>query len=206
MKLHRTDTKPDWENAESSKRNRWQQLAATTSGAITPGNIVTFIGIGLVGWGLFAIVNEQYWWGSGLIIIGRLCDLLDGWLAEATSTKSPLGELLDATIDKLGTILTIAVFYYAALAPWWALTLLLLPHIMIIFISLRARRSGVTLHPSKKGKLSMAILWVALFGLVLAKALEWPVFSIGTVIVYITALLSILLGMAAASGYVFNRD
>jgi phosphatidylglycerophosphate synthase len=205
MNLHRSDSKPDWENVDQKKRTIWQRIAAATNGIVTPANLATLIGFGLVVVGLLDIINENYWWGSALIIVGRLFDLLDGWLAESTKTKSPLGELLDAAIDKVGTILTIVAFYIATLAPWWVLSGLLLPHVIIIFISLNARRRGVQLHPSRIGKLSMAAVWVALFGLVFIKALDWPLFSIGTVLVYSVATLSVVLGAAAATGYLFSR-
>ena len=206
MKLHRSSSVPDWENIDQKDRNVWQRIAASTSGIITLANIATFVGIFLVVIGLFEVVHMNYWWGSVLIIIGRLFDLLDGWLAEATQTKGPLGELLDAVIDKLGTILPVIAFYIAGLAPWWVLTLLLLPHLVIIIISVDAKRSGASLHPSKAGKLSMAAAWGALFGLVIIKALGWPVFGIGAVVVYGIATISVILGAVAAIGYTFNRD
>lgn len=206
MKLHRSSSKPDWELIDASERNISQRIAAITKGVITPGNIATFIGIALVVLGLIEILDKNYWLGSVLIIIGRLFDLVDGWLAESTQTKSPLGELLDASIDKLGTVLTIIALYVAMLAPWWVLTLLLLPHIVIAVISLNARRHGITLHPSRAGKLSMAAVWGALFGLILIHALDWSTFDIGTVVVYCIAALSVGLGGVAATGYLYNRD
>lgn len=206
MNLHRSSTKPDWESIDKKNHNYWQRIAAATNGIVTPGNVVTFIGIGLVIVGLIEIVKENYWWGSALIVVGRLCDLLDGWLAETTQTKSPLGELLDASIDKLGTIMTIVVFYVAMLAPWWVLSVLLLPHLVIVAISLHARRQGDTLHPSRTGKLSMAAVWMALFGLIFVQALDWSPWSIGSAIVYTIAVTSVALGAFAATGYIFNRD
>ena len=206
MKLHRSSNVPDWEKVDRKDRNVWQRIAASTSGIVTLANIATFVGIVLVVIGLLEVVHMNYWRGSALIIVGRLFDLLDGWLAESTQTKGPLGELLDAAVDKLGTILTVIAFYIAGLAPGWVLTLLLLPHLVIIIISVNARRSGATLHPSKAGKLSMATAWGALFGLVIIKALEWPVFGNGAVVVYGIATISLILGAVAAIGYTFNRD
>lgn len=206
MKLHRSESKPDWQAIDINSQNAWQRIAASTNGLVTPGNLVTLIGIGLVVWGLFDVLRENYWSGSVLIIIGRLCDLLDGWLAESTGTKSPLGELLDASIDKLGTILTIVIFYIANLAPFWVLTLLLLPHIVIIAISIIARRNNVTLHPSRVGKVSMAALWVALFGLLIVRALDLAAGSIVSITVDVIAASSIILGCYAAVGYLQNRD
>jgi phosphatidylglycerophosphate synthase len=206
MKLHRSNTKPDWELIDETKRNPWQKAAARTVGILTPGNIATAIGIALVIYGLLAILDREYWWGVLLIIVGRLCDLLDGWLAEATRTKSPLGEMLDASIDKIGTIMTVVVFYIAGLATWWLLTLILLPHVIIILISVNARRKNVKLHPSRTGKVSMAAVWVALFGLILIRTFDWPAWSLGSITVYVVAMASIALGAFAAIGYLFHRD
>lgn len=206
MNLHRSNNKPDWELMDASDRNVWQRIAAVTTGIVTPGNVVTFIGILLVVVGLFEILKENYWWGSALIIVGRLCDLLDGWLAESTQTKSPLGELLDASIDKLGTILTIVVFYVAALAPWLLLTALLLPHIWIAVIAFMARRKNEQLHPSRLGKISMALLWAALFGFVLVRAFNVPDLMLPSAVVYGLSAGSIVTSIYAAIGYMSRKN
>lgn len=206
MNLHRSNSKSDWESVNIKDRNVWQRLATTTKGIVTPGNITTFIGIALVVVGLLEILEENYWWGCALLIIGRLCDLLDGWLAELTQTKSPLGELLDASIDKFGTILTIVVFYVGELAPWLLLTALLLPHIWIAVIAYMARRKNERLHPSRLGKISMALLWTALFGFVLVRVFDVTDLILPSAVVYGLSAGSIVTSIYAIIGYMSRKD
>ena len=201
MNLHRADKKPEWSSVAFNDRTALQRLAAATGGVVTLANAATFIGITLVIMGLFEIIDKNYWWGVLLIVVGRLCDILDGWLADITKTKSPLGEMLDAAIDKLGTVLTVIVFYIANLAPWWLLTALLIPHLVIIGIAYNARRRGVDLHPSLSGKLSMATLWVVLFGFVVIQAFGWDVQNPGSVVVYAASLIAFTLSIFAIIGY-----
>jgi phosphatidylglycerophosphate synthase len=201
MNLHRSDSNPDWTDVKPTDRTVWQNVAVNTRGIVTPPNIITVIGLGLVIIGLMFVMQRQDWIGIGLIIVGRLLDLVDGWLAELTQTKSPVGELFDAAADKIGTILTIIVFYAALLAPWWLLTAMLLPHIIISVISLQARRQKKQLHPSRLGKVSLAALWVGLFGFVLLRAAGLADVSIVIVTVYLVSVLSVLMSSAAAVSY-----
>jgi phosphatidylglycerophosphate synthase len=201
MNLHRSDSNPDWTNVKPADRTVWQNVAISTRGIVTPPNIITVIGLGLVIIGLLFVTQRQDWLGIGLIIMGRLIDLVDGWLSELTQTKSPVGELFDAAADKIGTILTIIVFYAALLAPWWLLTAMLLPHIIIAVISFQARRQKKQLHPSRLGKVSMAALWVGLFGFVLLRAAGLADISVVIVAVYIISVLSVLMSSAAAVSY-----
>jgi cardiolipin synthase (CMP-forming) len=201
MNLHRSDSNHDWTNVKPANRTLWQNVAVSTRGVVTPPNAITVIGLSLVIIGLAFVLQHQDWLGIGLIIVGRLLDLVDGWLAELTQTKSPVGELFDAAADKIGTILTIIVFYAALLAPWWLLTAMLLPHIIISVISLQARRQKRQLHPSRLGKVSMAALWVGLFGFVLLRAAGLADVSIVIVTVYIISVLSVFMSSAAAVSY-----
>jgi phosphatidylglycerophosphate synthase len=100
--------------------------------------------------------------GAVFIITGRLCDLIDGWLADRTGTKSPLGEAVDATADKLGTAATIIVLPLAGLMPIELAIALVVPQAAIAVMALFARRRGRGLHPSRWGKLSMAAATAAL--------------------------------------------
>jgi phosphatidylglycerophosphate synthase len=205
MQLHRTTGTPDWETVPIAKRNRWQTLAARTHGVFTPGNIVTLGGLVLVGIGLYAVARQHYWLGLSFVGAGRLSDLLDGWLAESTGTKSPLGELLDAGADKLGTFATIIVFYTSHLAPWWIVTALLLPHVMISASTLIAQHKHRRLHPSQAGKISMALSWLCLVGFVLLRALH-ATHSLFMPILAVLSLATSLLGSYVAVRYVTKDD
>lgn len=206
MKLHRAATDPDWAKVRPSDRNWWQHVAARTYGIVTPGNMATIIGVIGVGVGLWLITRQDYWFGLILLAVGRLLDVVDGFLADTTGTKSPLGEKLDAGFDKLGTFATLMVFAAVGIAPWWILIALLLPHAVISIITLLAVRSGRPIHPSRYGKLSMASAWVGLVGLVVIKAVNGVSGGILPIVVYGILAGSIMLGVTAAAGYAAGRD
>lgn len=172
MDLHHTSGRPDWATVPSAERTNWQRMAARTGGAITPGNIITAVGFILVLIGLVGILRHAYWWGFALIVLGRLCDILDGLAAEATGTKSPLGEALDVACDKAGSILSFGALLLAHVISWPVAALLLLPNLSIIAFTRLAARRHTKLHPARSGKLAMAATWAALICFLLATALR----------------------------------
>lgn len=206
MNLHRTTGKPDWAKIKQNRRNAWQQLGAATGSAVTPGNLVTIIGLMLVLVGLAEILMHQYWFGAIFLAVGRLCDIADGMLADKTGTKSPLGELLDASIDKLGTFLTLLVLFVASVAPKWALLGLVTPHIIITFFTLWLRLNNRQLHPSRAGKLSMFTAWCSVLALIVVHAAHITGLNIITVAVYGLTALSSLLGLYALYGYIHTSE
>ena len=199
MKLHRTTGKPDWANMNLSDMNNWQRLARKSQGVITPGNIVSILGLGLVLYGLWCVTGHNYKSGLIFLIVGRFADLVDGYLAEKTQTKSPLGEIIDAGIDKLGTLLTFIVLYAAHTAPWLILSLLLLPQIINSLFSVWAYKNNNRLHPSPIGKLSMAALLLSIAGLLLLKAFYFT--RLETISIDVVAVASAILGLVSSYGY-----
>lgn len=206
MNLHRAHKRPDWEAVPVAKRSAFQQIAAATHGVVTPGNIISTIGLALVIYGLVALFAQEYWLGLSLLLIGRLLDIADGAAADVTGTKSPLGELVDATADKLGTFLTLTVFFMTDITYWWLVALLLLPQVIIAFLILYKRRGGVHIHPTRAGKLSMGLVWAGLIGAVLIRALEvtWP--HPVTLVVMFAIIASSMLGLYALWQYATGRD
>ncbi len=201
MNLHHTTEKPDWTEVNSRDRNRWQRLAAASHGVLTPANALTLLGFGLVLFGLVEIGRQHYWTAASLLLVGRALDVADGWIAEATHTKSPLGEVFDAGIDKLATLLIVIVFLVTSLAPGWLLAALALPHILIAFVAVIARFSRQSLHPSLPGKLSMGFIWLTLVGFVVLRALGTDGAGPAAWTIYCLAAVSIGLGMIALAGY-----
>lgn len=204
MNLHRSSSRPDWESVDPSDRNLFQKIAAATGGFLTPANIVTIAGLGIVVYGLWCVLDQRYWEGLLLLTIGRLLDIADGVLADQTKTKSPLGELLDAVADKIGTFLTIFVLFVSNVTDWWIVLALILPQFLIPFVIVHKRRRGISVHPTKSGKISMAAAWVGIVGLLLVKALNEPVLLTYGIYAVITA--SILLGFYAMWQYATGRD
>ncbi len=200
MNLHRASATPEWATVPATEQNSWQRIAAKTGGVVTPGNILTMAGFGLAIAGLAALLAEHYWLGLAGLTAGRLLDIADGMAANFTGTKSPLGELLDASVDKLITLLTIIVLGVTGLVFWWVLLLLLLPHFVITIISAQAFVAGQRLHPSRAGKLSMALIWIAIVCLILAYAVSSsPIIEL---VSYILGGISVALGFIATLGYV----
>lgn len=156
--------------------------------------------------GLWLIVGQDYLTGLCLLALGRSFDVLDGYLADVTATKSPLGEKLDAGFDKLGTFLTLIVFGISQIAPWWILVALALPHAFISMITLTAVGKKREIHPSRIGKLSMATAWVGLVGLVAGRLVDFSAFGTMGVAAYAMLAVSIALGGYAAVGYALGRD
>jgi len=204
MNLHRTSAKPDWENIRISQQSAIQKLAAKTGGWLTPPNLITVIGLGIVVYGLACILNESYWLGLVLLAIGRLLDIVDGVVADKTGTKSPLGETFDAVADKIGTLLTIIVIIVAGITNLWIILALIIPQAIIPMLILYKKQKGIGVHPTRPGKISMALTWVGIVGLLVLKALGEPI--ILAVAVYAIIALSLVLGLYALWQYSTGRD
>ncbi len=205
MNLHRSGLKPDWDLLPRERWNRWQKLAADTHGIVTIGNAITILGFVGVLVGLYLVVKQHYSIGLGLLGAGRFCDLLDGWLAEKTGTKSPLGEQLDAGFDKLGTVVTIITFLVIGIAPVWVAVMLSLPQIAIATTAYVAIRRGRQFPPSAAGKISMALIWLAFGGFVVLRLAGWDS-SAGVTwlagLVYLAVAGAVLAGWTAFRGYI----
>lgn len=206
MKLHRVNARPDWSTIAERRRNEWQRLAAMTRGVVTPPNVLTIVGLLIVLYGLFEISRQHFWLGFVALLVGRLCDVADGWVAERTHTKSPLGEILDATADKIGTFATVIVLYGVAVLPLWAVVALALPHAMIGAIATVAFWRNKRLHPSRLGKISMMIAWLAVGGFVLLHAAHLSATSLFAFAVYAITLCSTIIGLYAAMRYLTARQ
>lgn len=203
MNLHRVSGKSDWENVALSDRNLWQKVAAATRGIVSPANIITLVGLGIVIYGLGAIFAQQMLVGLVALVIGRLLDIVDGVVAEATHTKSTVGELFDAAVDKIGTLLTVVVLIVADITYWWVIVALILPQIIIPLVILYKKYKGVRVHPTRQGKLSMAAIWGGIAGLLLAKAFDNP--SALMIGVYGLIAASLVLGLYALWQYATDR-
>jgi len=204
MDLHRTTGKADWEETAPGDRNVFQRTAAATHGIVSPANIITVVGLGIVIYGLVLLLQNHYWLGLILVAAGRLLDIADGVVAQATHTKSPLGEMFDATADKTGTLLTIITLILAGITYWWVVVALVLPQVIIPIVILYRRHRGIRVHPTWQGKFSMAAAWIGIVGLLVMKALD----SSGLLGVGVYGLigLSLLLGLYALGQYSTGRN
>lgn len=201
MRLHRAKKRPDWADVAKRRRNGWQRVAQASGGLLTIGNGLTIIGLLAVLAGLFYISAGSYWLGAVWLVAGRLCDLFDGWLAEWTATKSPLGESFDAGADKLATAAALIVLPLTGTLPHVIVGLLVVPQLLIAGAYWQARRRSVRLHPSLAGKLSMAGVWLCIGLFVIVQATGEAAVPLVSSLAWLVALVSGLLAMVAATTY-----
>lgn len=214
MNLHRVEHDPDWAAVSPGVRNIWQKLAAATNGIVTLGNLFSLMGLLSVPVGLYLmnlgdtplLKYVAFFYAIPVLALGRICDLLDGWLADRTGTKSPLGEKIDASFDKISTAGILIGLVVLHVIDWWILALLILPHILVAAVALLAYSHGRGLHPSRIGKNSMAVAWACLFVYITSYAFE--MFSRhGRIpalqnIAAILLAVSVFMGLVSLQGYV----
>lgn len=196
MKLHTASAHPDWQDVTPASRNIWQKIAAATHSVLTPGNILSLAGIVLVGIGLYEIYYYRPIFGLALVAVGRLADIADGWVADRTGTKSPMGEKVDATFDKIITFGALIVLVASKDLPLVVAICIAIITLVTSIVSLTASVHKRPLHPSRIGKYGMALLWVAIGLYVLADGK-------GIVLAYadLTAIAALCMAGAATYGY-----
>jgi phosphatidylglycerophosphate synthase len=198
MKLHHTSGVPDWAQRDPEVRNQWQRLAAMTYGILTPANIASVLGFVLVGLGVLALFSRQFGWGVALIAVGRCFDIADGWIAERTGTKSPLGEAVDATFDKLSTLGVLLAVGTEHIVPWWVVGIIAVHHTINSVVAYIGWRRKLAMRPVLAGKLSTVLEWVALCAFMLAVAHQ----SSWLWLAYIALAPALWLGVVASISYV----
>jgi len=163
MKLHAPHTKPDWELTGPQKVTLWQRLALRTNGLITPANVLSITGVGLVLWGAWQLGLDRRWlFGVCLVAIGRCFDVLDGYVAERTKTKSRLGGAIDVICDKLAMLTILIAAVYAHLVwPWFVGLLVLYNVYLAYFGALQGRVHRI--YPNSFAKLASFVSWLAIF-------------------------------------------
>lgn len=204
MDLHRTGKVADWNHVKPGQRNGWQKLAEQTHGILTPGNAISALGLGLVFGGLAAITMHLYLSGVILLAVGRLADILDGILAQKTGTKSPLGEAVDASFDKIGALTALVILAIEGLLPWPIALIIALQSIVNILLALYARTKKSVIHPSRTGKLSAVGIWAVILLFALCK----PLYDYNATLAnglkdfcYIFAIAAIVFSLMATYGY-----
>lgn len=207
LNLHRTGAKADWEDVTPADRNAWQKLAASSRGILTPANAVSLAGAGLVLTGLIGLMNDLSLQNILLIIIGRLADFLDGYIADKTGTKSPLGETIDAGIDKLLAFAAIAGLWAAGLVPVAILALIFVHSVFNSLVGVAGKAGRRGLNPSREGKLATAASWgvlifYPLYSLLKEDYLALSLLSLSAA--YITLVLFVLLGAQSMKIY-YNK-
>jgi CDP-diacylglycerol--glycerol-3-phosphate 3-phosphatidyltransferase len=152
----------DWVTIPEQRRNAWQRTAARTHGVATPGNVISLLGMVLVLTGLAIVSTGEFWWGLGTLTVGRIADILDGTVADITMTKSPLGEAVDAVLDKAAAVAVLLFFVHYHWVPVFPMVCVALHVGLNSILATTARIRQVELHPTAAGKLSTVGAWIIL--------------------------------------------
>lgn len=206
INLHHADAVPDWEKIPPESWNFWQRTAAATKGLVTPGNIASVLGLGLVLWGLIDIAAGNTRAGFVKIAAGRLMDLVDGAVAHATNTKSLLSEATDASVDKIELAVGLPVLIKQAILPVVAGVVIGVQNLVNIVAAVAAKHKGTELRPSLWGKVSTAVQWgaIVLYGASAAAGQGGRGVLAATLAVlgHVAVVIFIPMGLAATVGYV----
>lgn len=203
--LHRAGTLADWEVTPKSQRNVWQRIAFSTKGVLTPANVISVIGAVLVFLGLYYVFTDELAWGFVCVAVGRFADLIDGAVAQATGTKSSVGEAVDAGLDKIILFVAIVAFFISGIVPLWAAIFIAARNIAIMTIGLTGKAHRVTLHPSRAGKYAAATEWAAILLFILATVFNVQHWSGAETATYAAAAvflaITVLFGSVAIKNY-----
>lgn len=166
MDMHTPHQAPDWTKKKPDEINVWQRLALSSHGIVTPANIVSVAGMIVVIIG--AVRLYQGHWLSALILIalGRGADLLDGFVAQHTGTKSRLGEIVDTTCDKIGVFTLIIAMLTSPVIPSLIILPVALYHLYLALFAVIWGRQ-YHLHTTQYGKLAMAASWIFILAVII---------------------------------------
>lgn len=197
---------PDWDKIDPSEWNTHQKRAAETNGWDTPGNRESAKGLIATSLGIIALSKEKYFTAAALLAYGRIKDLTDGKRAAETGTKSPLGEVVDASLDKGLITAIIPVLRSKNIINDLELACLAAQHGTSTVMTGITKKKGNEIHPTQSGKLSTGVEWLAIGTGVIGKGIEKAGFERTADIVNgiekVTMTVGLALGGIATAGYV----
>jgi cardiolipin synthase (CMP-forming) len=100
---------------------------------------------------------------AALFAVIGWADYLDGFTARLTGQFSRLGTLLDPIIDRMLVVSGMVVAWHFSLLPRWALAVMIVREIWMLFISRMALRRGIEIKISWLGRLGVAPTMAAPF-------------------------------------------
>ncbi len=110
-------------------------------------NSVTFLGFALSIAGAALVAAAQPLAALGILVVGSLCDTLDGALARASGGGTKLGAFLDSTFDRLsdGAFFGAAAALGAGADPllFWSALTALVASFQVSYVRAKAEQSGI---------------------------------------------------------------
>ncbi|MDZ7744841.1 MAG: CDP-alcohol phosphatidyltransferase family protein [Candidatus Saccharibacteria bacterium] len=189
---------------ESPQANTFQRVANETYDIVTPANVID--GVALVG----AFAGSRHldkWGGIATCAASFAADVADGPVARGTGTQSELGEMVDATGDKIKLAFTAAAIWKHKLAPRHLISAVAIQNgINAVATTIdRSMDKEAVIHPSMFGKRAIFLQQAGLGAHVIGSKLEEDhprmskyVKRAGTAVGYT----GVGLGIVASIGYV----
>lgn len=122
------------------------------------------------------VLDGEWHWALGLLVLAGLSDALDGWLARALNQRTVLGQYLDPIADKLLLSSLFLVLSIAGKIPWKYTVLVLSRDVCILAtaVALSATVGFRDFRPSIFGKINTVCQIGAVFFVVLAQVIVSP--------------------------------
>ena len=131
--------KPIWENITLPFINFLSRFRVHPNFLTISGLVITSLSVPFLAQGNFLI-------GGLLVLLGGLCDALDGHLARKTKKVSKFGALLDSTLDRLADFLPLfgLALHFAGKTLWLAVVLLNIAFwFLVSYVKARAEGLGI---------------------------------------------------------------
>ncbi|MFW6015742.1 MAG: CDP-diacylglycerol--glycerol-3-phosphate 3-phosphatidyltransferase [bacterium] len=126
-------------------------------------NMLSFARILLIPVFILFFLNENYVLAGMFFSISAITDFFDGYFARKYNITTKLGKILDPFADKLTIISVLVVLIISNIIPQYIAIIILIREVFILISSTISYIMGFDfINPSKIGKLSIFILYVAI--------------------------------------------
>lgn len=157
---------------------------ARDAGFLTVSNLLSLSRIPM---GVTFLAIEDPFLLAVILGLGALTDLLDGFIARITNTRSEVGALLDPFCDRVFVFLALVSFLPSGNIDWAGFVILVLRDIFTggVFIVTKLVGEKMPFHSRLGGRVTTTLQVVALFALIFAPAyVKLPIFLVGIASVY----------------------
>jgi len=144
------------------------------------------------------VLDDNWRWALGLLVLAGLSDALDGWLARVLNQRTLLGQYLDPIADKLLLSSLFLVLSIARRIPWKYTVLVLSRDVCILAtaMALYATVGFRDFRPSIFGKINTVCQIGAIFFVVLAQVVAMPsIVFLEKLFLYATFVFTLLSGV-----------
>jgi CDP-diacylglycerol--glycerol-3-phosphate 3-phosphatidyltransferase len=167
---------------------------------MTLANVITILRILLVPIFLVVLLTEMQ--GKEIIatavfVIAAVSDNLDGYFARKYNQVTKLGKFLDPLADKLLIAAALLALVHLELVETWVAAVIILREIFITGFRFYFLAKGTVFSASYSAKIKTSLQYVAIVPIILCPKLPYQeiVFKIGTILLYITAFLTVYSGV-----------